>query len=137
MTQKIPLNGAVIVTTPQEIALADVRRSISMFQKVNVSILGIVENMSYFVPDDMPEKKYYIFGKDGGKDMAFKAGVPLLGQVPLSVKMREDNDGGKPIVLTDEKCIQSEVLADVAKNLTSELRRKNFEAMYNQTEISL
>ena len=102
LTQKIPLTGAAIVTTPQEISLADVRRSIAMFKRVNVDILGIIENMSYFQPPDMPDKKYYIFGKEGGKSIAKEAEVPFLGEVPLDMKIRELNDGGKPYYIENK-----------------------------------
>ncbi len=126
MTQRIPLTGAVIVTTPQEISLADVRRSISMFEKVDVPVLGIVENMSYFVPPDMPDKKYYIFGKEGGKEIAKEKDIPLLGQVPLNIAMRESNDSGKPVILSDSKDteMQRNELMQVAKNLTTQIRKR-------------
>lgn len=127
LTQKIPLTGAVIVTTPQEIALADVRRSIAMFNKVNVSILGIVENMSYFVPPDMPEKKYHIFGEEGGKQIAEEYGLELLGQVPLTMAMREGNDSGIPMVIRDENNPESLAIADITANIVSAVRRNNYE----------
>jgi ATP-binding protein involved in chromosome partitioning len=129
MTQRIPLTGAVVVTTPQEISLADVRRSISMFDKVDVPVLGIVENMSYFVPPDMPDKKYYVFGKEGGKEIAKEKDIPLLGQVPLNIDMRESNDNGMPVVLSESKEteLQRQVLMEVAKNLSKEIRKRNYE----------
>lgn len=138
LTQKIPLTGAVIVTTPQEISLADVRRSISMFEKVNVPVLGIIENMSYFTPPDMPDKKYYIFGKEGGKNIAKEKDIPLLGQVPLSIDMRESNDNGKPVVLTDENDLQKEVLIETSRNITKEIRKRIYESMESgDTEIDI
>ncbi len=137
LTQKIPLTGAVVVTTPQEIALADVRRSISMFNRVNVDVLGIVENMSYFVPEDMPNKKYYIFGKGGGASIADDFGVNLLGEVPLNIDMREKNDGGKPIVLSDNSN-QSEILKEITAKMVKEVRIKNYKITNTQDlEISI
>jgi len=127
LTQKIPLTGAVIVTTPQEISLADVRRSVAMFRKVNVDILGVVENMSYFVPPDMPDKKYYIFGEGGGQKIAEETGTKLLGQVPLDIAMREGNDGGVPVVIRDIDSPQSQKLMEVTSRVIAEVRRKNYE----------
>ncbi len=125
LTQKIPLTGAVIVTTPQEIALADVRRSITMFRKVDVDILGIVENMSYFIPPDMPDKKYYIFGEGGGKSVAEETNSELLGQIPLNIGMREGNDGGMPYVLSEDAGKQGEIIKDITRNLISKVRIRN------------
>ncbi len=137
LVQKVPLNGAVIVTTPQEIALADVRRSIAMFRKVNVDILGIVENMSYFVPPDMPDKKYYIFGKDGGKIIAYEENVPLLGQIPLDVEMREANDGGEPVGLTEKYPNQARTIKETTLELIKELRKHNYENLNKSIEIEI
>ncbi len=133
LTQKIPLTGAVIVTTPQEIALADVRRSIAMFKRVNVNILGIIENMSYFSPPDMPDKKYYIFGRGGGKLVAEETGVPLLGEVPLDIVMREGNDGGLPIVLRDDVSKQKQILIHITKNIVREIRKINQKMLSDYT----
>lgn len=100
IVQTVALDGAVIVTTPQEVALIDARKAISMFQKVNVPILGIVENMSYFLcPDN--GKSYHIFGKGGGEHEAKRLSVPLLGQIPIEMAMREAGDEGHPIALED------------------------------------
>ncbi|HOM05235.1 MAG TPA: Mrp/NBP35 family ATP-binding protein [Candidatus Kapabacteria bacterium] len=137
LVQKVPLNGAVIVTTPQKIALADVRRSIAMFRKVNVDILGIVENMSYFVPPDMPDRKYYIFGKDGGKIIAYEENVPLLGQIPLDIEMREANDGGEPVALTDKYPVQARTIKETTLELIKELRKHNYENLNKSIEIEM
>ncbi|MFN9901724.1 MAG: P-loop NTPase, partial [bacterium] len=102
LTQRIPLTGAVVVTTPQEIALADVRRSIQMFNKVNVNVLGVIENMSHFVPPDMPDRKYYIFGQGGGMQVSGEYNVPFLGEVPIDVRVRQGADEGFPFVLDPE-----------------------------------
>ena len=131
MTQKIPLTGAVVVTTPQEIAVSDVRRSISMFKRVNVEILGVVENMSYFIPEDMPDKKYYIFGEGGGRKVAYESEVPFLGEVPLNINMREMNDNGKPLVLTDDAGMQGAILREITAKIVSKVRIHNYGLMEN------
>lgn len=137
LVQKVPLSGAVVVTTPQEIALADVRRSIAMFKKVNVDILGIIENMSYFSPEDMPEKKYYIFGKDGGKVIAYESDVPLLGQIPLDIEMREANDGGEPVALSGRSPRQVEIIKDTTIEMLKSLRNRNYNNLNNSLEINI
>ncbi len=131
LTQKIPLTGAVIVTTPQEIALADVRRSITMFRKVDVDILGIVENMSYFIPPDMPDKKYFIFGEGGGASVAKETNSELLGQIPLNIGMREGNDGGKPFVLSEDAGEQGKIIMDITRNLIRKVRVLNNSKLHN------
>lgn len=125
LTQKIPLTGAVVVTTPQEISLADVRRSIAMFQRVNVDILGIVENMSFFTPPDMPDKKYYIFGEGGGRKIANEFGVNLLGEIPLDMQIRETSDGGTPLPFSKDGKTQTEYFKNIAANLVKEIRKVN------------
>lgn len=101
LVQTVPVTGAVIVTTPQKVALADARKAIAMFRQpqINVPVLGIVENMAWFTPEELPENKYFIFGKDGGKNLSEKYNVPLLGQIPLVQGIRESGDTGLPIVL--------------------------------------
>ena len=103
LVHDIPLSGAVIVTTPQQVAVADVEKSINMFRNPQVKkpILGIIENMSWFTPAELPDNKYYIFGRDGGQDMADKYGIPLLGQIPLVQSVREGGDEGAPAALSD------------------------------------
>ena len=98
----IRVDAGIIVTTPQTVAVADVERGINMFthEKVNKPILGIVENMSWFTPAELPENKYYIFGKDGGVKMAENYGIPLLGQIPLVQSIRENGDEGEPAALS-------------------------------------
>jgi len=93
----------VIVTTPQDVALADARKGINMFtgEKVNVPVLGLIENMAWFTPAELPENKYYIFGKDGGKRLAEELDIPLLGQIPLVQSIREGGDAGLPIAGQD------------------------------------
>ena len=101
LVQTLAITGAIVVTTPQDVALADARKGVSMFQsdKVNVPILGIVENMSWFTPAAHPDEKYYIFGKDGGKNLAEKLGVKLLGQIPLVASICKGGDDGMPVTL--------------------------------------
>lgn len=103
LVHDIPLSGAIIVTTPQPVAVADVEKSINMFrnQQVNKPVLGIIENMSWFTPAELPDNKYYIFGRDGGQKMADKYGIPLLGQIPLVQSVREGGDEGTPAALSD------------------------------------
>jgi ATP-binding protein involved in chromosome partitioning len=98
LTQQAPLSGAVVVTTANDLSLIDARKSLRMFEKVNVPVLGIVENMSYFVPPDLPDRKYYIFGQGGGKRTADELGVDFLGEIPIDPQVVEGGDAGKPIV---------------------------------------
>lgn len=101
LVQQVPLTGAVVVSTPQEVALADARKGVGMFRldTVNVPVLGLIENMAYFVPPDAPEKRYHIFGQDGAKRLASSLGVPFLGELPLIQSIREAGDVGRPAVL--------------------------------------
>ncbi|HXH20302.1 MAG TPA: Mrp/NBP35 family ATP-binding protein [Chitinophagales bacterium] len=104
LVQTVPVTGAIVVTTPQEVALADVRKAIGMFRMpaINVPVIGIVENMSYFTPRELPENKYYIFGKGGGRKVAEEFGLPLLGQIPIVQSICEGGDSGLPAVLGDD-----------------------------------
>jgi ATP-binding protein involved in chromosome partitioning len=101
LISELRLTGVIVVTTPQPVALVDARKGVEMFrnEKVNVPILGLIENMSWFTPAELPENKYYIFGKDGGKDLAEELGIPLLGQIPLVQSIREGGDEGLPVAL--------------------------------------
>lgn len=126
LSQTIPLTGAVVVTTPQEISLIDARKGFQMFQKVNVPTLGIIENMSYYnLPDG---ERDYIFGKDGGKRMCEENNVPLLGQIPINKKIREGGDAGKPIVLSEPDSQEASAFIDIAKKLIKEVNFRNLEA---------
>lgn len=129
LVQKIPLTGAVIITTPQDIALADVRRSIAMFEKTKVEIVGIVENMSYFTPPELPDKKYYIFGEGGGQKIADEFGVNLLGEVPLDLEMREANDSGRPVILNSEDTVHNTAIRSIVRNIVTETRKLNYKSM--------
>jgi ATP-binding protein involved in chromosome partitioning len=103
LVQTVPVTGVIIVTTPQKVALADAQKGLAMFRQpqINVPILGIIENMAYFTPAELPENKYYIFGKEGGKNLSEKYNVPLLGHVPLVQSIRESGDSGLPAVLKE------------------------------------
>ena len=103
LVQQVPLTGAVIVSTPQEVALADARKGISMFRldSINVPVLGLIENMSYFTPPDLQDRKYYLFGQDGGRRLAEQVEVPFLGELPIVQSIREAGDVGRPAVLQD------------------------------------
>ncbi|WP_088243058.1 Mrp/NBP35 family ATP-binding protein [Calothrix rhizosoleniae] len=114
LTQAVPMAGAVIVTTPQNVALLDSRKGLRMFQQMNVNVLGIVENMSYFIPPDMPEKQYDIFGSGGGEKTAKELGIPLLGCVPLEMSTRLGGDRGVPIVVSEPDSPSAKALKDIA-----------------------
>lgn len=132
----IPLNGVVIVSTPQNVALADAQKGVGMFQlpQINVPVLGIVENMSYFTPAELPDNKYYIFGKDGAKKLAEKLDVPLLGEIPLVQSICEAGDAGRPAVL-QENTPQAIAFMEMAKNIAQQVSIVNAKrAMEKQTE---
>jgi len=104
LMQTVPVTGAVIVTTPQDVALADAKKGIAMFgqAQLNIPIIGLVENMSYFTPAELPDNKYFIFGKEGGKRLADEYDLPFLGQIPLVQSIREGGDQGIPIMMSDD-----------------------------------
>ena len=122
LVNDIPMEGAVIVSTPQDVALADVEKGVNMFrnESVNKPIFGLVENMAWFTPAELPDHKYYIFGKDGGKKMAQKYGIPLLGQIPLIQGIREGADDGRPAALRDDTELSTYYL-QLAQNLTEHI----------------
>ena len=124
--QSLPISGAVIVSTPQNVALVDARKGISMFnqENINVPVLGIIENMSYFSPLELPDNKYYLFGKEGAKNLSIDLEVPFLGEIPLIQSIRESGDYGRPAALQDETLIQS-VFNNISKNMLSELIIRN------------
>jgi ATP-binding protein involved in chromosome partitioning len=119
LVQTVPVTGAVIVTTPQKVAIADANKGLAMFKQpqINVPILGVIENMAYFTPEELPNNKYYIFGKEGGKNLSEKYGVPFLGEIPLVQGIRESGDSGLPAVLKEG------VTANAFKNLAESLAR--------------
>jgi ATP-binding protein involved in chromosome partitioning len=110
LAQAVPMAGAVIVTTPQTVALLDARKGLRMFQQLNVPILGIVENMSYFIPPDLPDRQYDIFGSGGGEKTAQELELPLVGRVPLEVALREGGDSGLPILLSAPESASAQAL---------------------------
>ena len=126
IVQTLPITGAVIVSTPQEVALADARKGISMFtnSKINVPVLGLVENMAWFTPAELPENKYYIFGKDGCKSLAKKMNVPLLGQIPIVQSIREGGDEGIPVAYNTNS-ISGMAFAELANNVVKAVNHRN------------
>ena len=128
LAQIVPVTGAVIVTTPQEVALADARKAISFFnmETVKIPIIGIVENMAYFTPAELPDNKYYIFGKDGGKQLAEEYNVPFIGEVPLVQDIREGGDMGIPVVL-EENTISSNAFVNISSNVARNIVVANAE----------
>ncbi len=123
LVQTVPVTGALIVTTPQKVALADAQKGVAMFTqpKINVPILGIVENMAYFTPAELPENKYYLFGENGGKVLAKRNDVAFLGEVPLVQKIREAGDTGVPITAQENIDNQSEIVTDTFKDIAQKL----------------
>lgn len=123
IVQAVPLTGAVVVSTPQPVALADARKGINMFalDSINVPVLGLVENMSWFTPAELPNNKYYIFGKDGAKELSEKMKVPLLGQIPLVQSIRESGDVGRPAIL-QETTPQAKAFEELVDNLEKRLK---------------
>jgi ATP-binding protein involved in chromosome partitioning len=120
LAQLVPVQGAVIVTTPQEVAMADVRKAINMFDQVHIPVLGIVENMSYFVCDNC-STRHAIFGSGGGQELAKRFNVPLLGQIPLSVGVREGGDAGVPIVVGGPDSLQAAAFQEIAENVATQV----------------
>ena len=127
LVQTVPLTGAVIVSTPQNVALDDARKGVAMFKKVNVPVLGMVENMAYFIPEDQPDKKYHIFGKHGARDLAERMGTNFLGEIPLEQKVRESGDDGKPIVLGDLETKSAQSFVEISNNVIQQLAIRNQE----------
>lgn len=127
LVQTVPLTGAVIVSTPQNVALDDARKGVAMFKKVNVPVLGIVENMAYFIPEDMPDKKYHIFGKHGARDLAERIGTNFLGEIPLEQAVRESGDNGRPIVLDEIETKSGQAFVELSNNVIQQLAIRNKE----------
>jgi ATP-binding protein involved in chromosome partitioning len=121
LVQTVPLTGAIVVTTPQKVALADTRKGLLMFRQpqINVPIIGIVENMAWFTPAELPENKYYIFGKNGGNELAADFDIDVIGQIPLVQSIRESGDSGKPAFLGNEP-----IITDAFKNLAETVARQ-------------
>lgn len=131
MVQTVPLTGVVVVTTPQDVALADAKKGIAMFgqAQIKVPIIGLVENMSYFTPEELPDNKYYIFGKDGGKKLAEEYEIPFLGQIPLVQSIREGGDAGKPVMISDDAISKKAFMDFTEKTVRGiAMRNANLEA---------
>lgn len=126
LMQTVPVTGAVIVTTPQDVALADAKKGIAMFgqAQLNVPIIGLVENMSYFTPEELPDHKYYIFGKEGGKRLADEYDIPFLGQIPLVQSIREGGDQGVPVMMSDSS-ITKKAFMDFASIVVRSIAMRN------------
>ena len=122
--QSLPITGAVVVSTPQNVALADAKKGVAMFQQqsINVPVLGIVENMAYFIPKELPDNKYYIFGQEGAKNLAFDLGIPMLGEIPIVQSIREAGDFGRPAALQQKTLIE-----ETFKLLTQEIVKQIIE----------
>jgi ATP-binding protein involved in chromosome partitioning len=125
LAQLVPVQGAVLVTTPQEVSLSDVRRAVKMFEQVNVPVLGVIENMSYFIAPDTGNR-YEIFGRGGGKRLAEEYGLNFLGQVPIGMEVRESGDNGIPVVVSAPDSPQSAAFRTVSEEVA---RQVSIEAM--------
>ena len=136
LVQTIPLTGAVIVTTPQEVSLIDAKKGLKMFERVNVPVFGIIENMSYFIAPDTGNK-YDIFGTGGGEKLAAELNTKLLGAIPIDPRIREGGDSGKPIVQALPDSENSRVIGDIARNLAAQISIKNVNDSLNEVEIQL
>jgi len=126
LVQTIPVSGVVVVSTPQQVALADAIKAISMFKgkQIDVPVLGLVENMAWFTPAELPNNKYYIFGEGGAKNLAIKMGLPLLGQIPIVQSICEGGDSGKPVALNPDS-ITGKAFFELAQNVISEVDKRN------------
>ncbi len=126
IVQAVPLTGAVVVSTPQPIALADAKKGVAMFaqENINVPVFGIVENMSYFTPEELPDNKYYIFGKDGAKNLAKDINTEFLGEIPLVQSIREAGDVGRPVALQENTPLE-EAFTEITKKMLTELVKRN------------
>jgi ATP-binding protein involved in chromosome partitioning len=121
LTQQAPLAGAVIVTTSNDLSLIDARKGLKMFEKVQVPVLGVIENMSYFTPPDLPDRKYYLFGRGGGERVANELGVPFLGEVPIDPRVVEGGDKGRPILVHAPDSDAARALREIAGKIARRL----------------
>jgi len=127
IVQTIPLTGAVIVSTPQDLALADARKGKAMFDNVNVPVVGMVENMAYFTPPDQPDRKYYLFGRNGARELSHELDVPFLGQIPIEQKVRKSGDDGTPVVRAHPDSRSAAAFDEVADELVEQVALRNAE----------
>ncbi|RVU01412.1 iron-sulfur cluster carrier protein ApbC [Mucilaginibacter limnophilus] len=137
ITQTFPVTGAVIVTTPQNVALADAKKGIGMFMMdaINVPILGVIENMAYFTPAELPQNKYYIFGQDGGKKLAAQLDVPFLGEVPLVKSISESGDAGVPLVQQDNS-VTANAFVDMAQQVAQQVSIYNARGVVDKNVVN-
>jgi len=138
LVQTVPVTGAVLVTTPQKVAIADAQKGLNMFQQaqINVPVLGVIENMAYFTPEELPENKYYIFGKGGGRKLAEKHNVPFIGEIPLVQGIREGGDVGYPAIMNND--ITGEAFKNVAEAVAQKIAIRNAEkAETKKVEINV
>jgi len=136
LTQLAPLSGAVIVTTANDLSLIDARKGLQMFNKVNVPVLGIVENMAYFTPPELPDKRYYLFGRDGGKRVAKELGVDFLGEVPIDPRMADYGDRGEPIVAVAPESESAQAFRSIANTVVRQLAKLAMEAPAAEADIT-
>ena len=126
IVQSLPITGAVVVSTPQAVALADAKKGVSMFmsEAINVPVLGIIENMAYFTPAELPDNKYYIFGQEGAKNLADDLGVPFLGEIPIVQSIREAGDYGRPAAMQIASPVEN-IFDEVTRNVVREVVARN------------
>lgn len=126
LVQSLPIDGAVVVSTPQNVALADAKKGIAMFQQenINIPVLGVVENMAFFTPEELPDNRYYLFGREGAKNLAEDKNVPFLGEIPIVQSIREAGDVGRPAALQAKSQV-TEAFTEIARNTVSELVKRN------------
>ena len=133
LVQSVPVTGAIIVSTPQKVAIADAKKGLSMFKQpqINVPVLGVIENMAYFTPEELPDNKYYLFGENGGKELAEKEKVPFLGEVPIVQSIRESGDSGFPAVMKDG--VTQDAFTNVAQAVARQVAIRN--ATLDKTKV--
>jgi len=132
LVQTVPVTGVVIVSTPQAVALADARKGVAMFRNVDVPVLGIIENMAWFAPPEMPDRRYYLFGEAGAARLAVELDVPLLGEIPLEQEVREGGDAGEPIVLRAPESAAARALVSAAERTAQQVSIRNASAAPTQ-----
>jgi ATP-binding protein involved in chromosome partitioning len=125
VVQTIPLTAAILVSTPQDVALADVRKGKTMFDNVNVPTVGIVENMAYFSPPDQPDRKYYLFGRGGAQNLSRELDVPFLGEIPIEQEVREGGDDGRPVVLSHPDSKSAQAFNEMADRVVEQVAIRN------------
>lgn len=125
IVQTIALTGAIIVSTPQEVALADARKGVSMFRNVNVPVLGMIENMAYFTPPELPDRKYYLFGREGAQQLAGELDVPFLGDIPIEQVVRENCDDGTPVVVATPDSVSAKAFNRIAEHTARQVALRN------------